>query len=160
MDDIFIARFNQLLEEKGISAKKLCQIMGISCNTAYEWINADRVMSTTNFFMLCEHLDVNPQWLYGTTNVRTPYKTISAVKRECDTCIFHRNGGCSKCECEHLTIDEFEKKTVKDTIYNCIAAVMDLPNAPNGYSDLYDKARIEKVLLKVMQKGGADNETI
>jgi DNA-binding Xre family transcriptional regulator len=72
----FVERFNELLEEKNISAKKLALDMGVSKNTAYEWIWNNRIMNTVNFMNLCKYLDVNPLWLYGISNERTSFMEV------------------------------------------------------------------------------------
>lgn len=38
------------------------------------------------------------------------------------------------------------REFTKELIEKCIAAINELPNCPNGHSDVYDKATIEKVL--------------
>ena len=42
------------------------------------------------------------------------------------------------------------REFAKELIEKCIAAVNELPNCPNGYSDVYDKATIERVLRNVI----------
>lgn len=42
------------------------------------------------------------------------------------------------------------KKHDKELIEKCISAINRLPNAPNGHSDSYDKATIERVLRNII----------
>lgn len=42
------------------------------------------------------------------------------------------------------------REFAKELIEKCIAAVNELPNCPNGHSDVYDKATIERVLRNVI----------
>ena len=74
MHPLFYERFNQILAEKKLTPKGLSRTMGISVNTAYDWINDMRIMTVVNFFELCKKLDVNPMWLYGISNDRTSFK--------------------------------------------------------------------------------------
>lgn len=74
MHPLFYERLNQLLKEKKLSAKRLSKEMGVSINTAYDWINDMRIMTTVNFFELCKFLDVSPLWLYGISNDRLSFQ--------------------------------------------------------------------------------------
>lgn len=42
------------------------------------------------------------------------------------------------------------REFTKELIEKCIAAINELPNCPNGHSDVYDKATIERVLKNVI----------
>lgn len=43
-----------------------------------------------------------------------------------------------------------QREFSKEIIEKCIVAINELPNCPNGYSDVYDKATIERVLRNVI----------
>ena len=42
------------------------------------------------------------------------------------------------------------REFTKELIEKCIAAINELTNCPNGHSDVYDKATIERVLKNVI----------
>ena len=44
------------------------------------------------------------------------------------------------------------REFTKELIEKCIAAINELPNCPNGHSDVYDKATIERVLKNVIDQ--------
>lgn len=73
MPEKFYERFNGLLIEKNISAKKLAEVIGVSQKTVYEWIWNTRQMYTPSFMKICKFLDVDPLWLYGMSNKRKRY---------------------------------------------------------------------------------------
>lgn len=49
------------------------------------------------------------------------------------------------------------REFTKELIEKCIAAINELPNCPNGHSDVYDKATIERVLKNVKDKKEKNN---
>ena len=72
MPKAFYTRFEQLMDENNIHGKTLCRALGVSGSTVSEWRNG-RVMTTVNFFTICQYFNVSPSWLYGITDKRSTY---------------------------------------------------------------------------------------
>lgn len=64
------------------------------------------------------------------------------AERKCDTCAHRKEQGCEKWECEYEETGYISRQAA-------IQEILDLPNCPDGHSDMYDKARIIGVIEEV-----------
>jgi len=72
---VFSERLNQLVEEKGIKPIDLARTIDTDRSTVSKYLNEHdkKDHSTRIVLAMAKALDVNPEWLYGETDIRKPF---------------------------------------------------------------------------------------
>lgn len=81
--DLFCVRFNQLIEEKGISQLELSKAMNLSQPVISKLKkHTGQAPSADTIYLIAKYFNVSTDWLLGLTNIRS---TDKATKELCDT---------------------------------------------------------------------------
>lgn len=61
----FSERFEDLLKEKELSQLAFSRMIGVSQSTVSRWVNGEDEPGISCFKLICETLDVRPEYLLG-----------------------------------------------------------------------------------------------
>lgn len=78
------------------------------------------------------------------------------MSRNCDICVYHLGGACSKYECEFQTLTDHDKQIRDETIANCIKALKQVC-AKRPSIVMFD-SDIEEIEKELEQIKGKQNE--
>ena len=113
------SRFEQMLQEKGLTAYKVSKSTGIAQATFSDWKNGKSVPKLNKMIKIAEFLEVPLEWLQGTSEQKEKPHGQAEELKENEIIIRGRDGSCVR---KVLTPEQIQAfKTMVDS----------LPDAPN-----------------------------
>lgn len=113
------SRFEQMLQEKGLTAYKVSKSTGIAQATFSDWKNGKSVPKLNKMIKIAEFLEVPLEWLQGTSEQKEKPLSEPEELKENEIIIRGRDGSCVR---KVLTPEQIQAfKTMVDS----------LPDAPD-----------------------------
>lgn len=113
------SRFEQMLQEKGLTAYKVSKATGIAQATLSDWKNGKSVPKLDKMIKIAELLDVSLEWLQGVSEQKIKPPEQAEELNTNEIIIRGRDGSCVR---KHLTAEQIQAfKTMIES----------LPDAPD-----------------------------